>query len=610
MTVTNRPSLSSRALYLRILRQLRPYWKVIVLAFLATQLAAMTEPMFAWLMGPLINLNFSSQAAQHVPAFLQPLADWLPHSPAGQGVSPWLVPSLIVALFLFRAATTFFSEWAAAWLSNQLVLDLRQKMYERLLALPVSYYDTHPAGLILSRIANDVGAVTQAGISVLTVLLKDTLTIIGQLALMLYIDWRLTLICLILLPLAGFSIRKVGQRLRGLNRQQQQAFGDMMQVMEEGVHGQKVIKVFGGQRYEALRFFGRANRVRQLAVKQTVASSGNSALVQLLLSIALAVVVYYAGLRSAAGSMTAGDFMSFITAMLMLSQPVQRLSRTNESLQKGLAAAESVFGLIDEPVEVDVGQQSLVHAGGQLQFRQVCFRYPHADRDSLDAISLTVNAGETVALVGGSGSGKTTLASLLPRFHDAGAGDILLDGIPLAHLPLATLRQQIALVSQDVSLFNDTVAANIAYGCPDASEQRIREAAEAANALEFIEQLPLGMQTIIGDRGNRLSGGQKQRLAIARALLKDAPILILDEATSALDSESERKVQSALERLMQHRTTLVIAHRLSTIEAADRIVVMQQGRIVEVGPHMALLQRGGAYAALWRAQFQEGHHAT
>ncbi|WP_018152519.1 lipid A export permease/ATP-binding protein MsbA [Leeia oryzae] len=600
--------LGSLQLYGRLLGYIRPYWKVIVVAFVATQIAAVTEPLFAWLLGPLININFGAHSSKALPGALQYLADHLHLSSfASPGkVSPLLIPSLIVLLFLIRGISTFFSDFFATWLSNRLVTDLREKMFERVLTLPVAYYDEHPSGHLMSRISGDVTSVTGAGLSILTVVVKDSVTVIAQLGLMIYIDWRLTLITLAILPLTGFSIRAAGKRLRGLNRDQQHAMRELTQVLQESIQNQRVVKIFGGKDFELSRFQKAANRVRQLAVKQTAASSANSALVQFLIAVALAIVIYYASIRSAAGAMSAGDFMSFLTAMLMLSQPVQRLTRVNESLQKGLAAAESVFGLMDEKPESDIGTQTTENKSLSVRFENLSFQYNRAEKHALHQLNIEIKAGETVALVGSSGSGKTTLAQLLPRFYEPAAGCIYINNVPATQLSLSSLRAAIALVSQDVMLFNDTVAANIAYGMTrEVLREEIEAAAEAAYALDFIEALPEGFDTEIGERGTRLSGGQKQRLAVARALLKDAPILILDEATSALDTESERQVQKALERLMQNRTTLVIAHRLSTIERADRILVMSHGQIVEAGSHKELLAHDGAYARLWQMQFRE-----
>lgn len=598
---------SSIRLYLRLLGCIKPYWKVVVIAFLATQIAAITEPLFAWLLGPLININFGA-GSQQLPGILSKLGALFGDVKVGhlQTLSPIVIPLLLIAIFLLRGISTFISDYTATWLSNRLVTDLRVEMFNRVLRLPISYFDEHPSGYVMSRITSDVSSVTGAGLSVLTIVLKDSVTVIGQLALMLYIDWRLTLITLAALPLTGFSIRAAGKRLRGLNRFQQEAMRQLTQQLQESIQNIKLVKINNGQVNESSHFSLSANKVRQLAVKQTSASSANSAIVQLLIAVALAVVIYYASLRSAAGAMSAGDFMSFLTAMLMLSQPVQRLTRVNESLQKGLAAAESVFGLIDEVPESDEGRKCLASNPLNVTFDQVTFQYARADVPAIKSLSVQIDAGKTVAFVGSSGSGKSTLVQLLTRFYAVDRGTILINGLDLNEIQLSDLRQQIAFVSQDIMLFNDTIANNITYGLNRVvTLAELKSAAESANALSFIEQLPGGFDSMIGERGARLSGGQRQRIAIARAILKDAPLLILDEATSALDNESERLVQEALERLMRNRTTMVIAHRLSTIERADQICVMKDGQIVETGTHSDLISKQGDYFRLWQSQFKE-----
>ena len=384
--------------------------------------------------------------------------------------------------------------------------------------------------------------------------------------------------------------------------------GQMMQVLGEAVDGQRVVKVYGGQEFEQSRFMRAAHGLRRNLVKQVSASSMNTGVTQLIVSVALAVIIYSAGLRAAEGSFSAGDFMSYLTAMIMLFTPVKRITTVTQILQRGLAAAESVFTLLDSPEETNQGRQTLTRARGELRFEQVGFRYPQGEREALEHITLHIRPGETVALVGSSGSGKTTLANLVPRFYDPQSGRLTLDGIPLPELELGNLRQQVAMVNQDVVLFNGTLADNIAYARPSASREEIVEAARAANAMEFISTLPEGFDTLIGENGTRLSGGQRQRIAIARALLRDSPVLLLDEATSALDTESERHIQAAIDELCKARTSLVIAHRLSTIEKADEILVIDEGHIVERGNHQTLMDMHGTYAQLRAIQF--GNTAT
>lgn len=579
--------MKSYSLYLRLLRYLKPYKGILALSLLAMVISALTEPAFASLMKPLIDGNFVG-AAEH--------RDLLK------------VPLMIVGVFLLRGVTTFINEYSSSWVSQRLIFDLRKEMFAHMLTLPAGYYDRHASSELVSRIAYETPFVASAGFNIVTVTVKDGLTILGLLGLMFYTDWRLTLICTLVLPVFAISVRQVSKRMRRLSRNTQQAIRQVSQVIEETARSQRVVKIYGGQNYENQRFNQFANDQRTNEIKQISASSANSNFVQLAIAAALAVIIYYASVRASSGQLTAGDFMSFLTAMLMLFAPLKRLTGINNALQRGLAAAESIFGLIDELSEPNQGKTSKTKVQGDLVFNNVAFSYPSSERRALDGISLTIRAGETVALVGGSGGGKTTIANMIPRFYVPDSGEITLDGLNLNEYDLVNLRQHIALVSQDVVLFNDTIAANIAYGSSDkVTKEQIAEAARQAHAYDFIMEMPKGFDTEIGENGTRLSGGQKQRLAIARALLKDASILILDEATSALDNESEHKVQIALQNLTRERTTLVIAHRLSTIEQADRIVVLQRGQIVEEGNHETLLKLDGVYAQLHRNQFEEEH---
>lgn len=571
--------------YRRLLRYIQRYWKVLSLSLVSMCIAALTEAAFARLLKPLIDGGFVDKD----PATIR-----------------W-VPLAIIGVFLLRGVTSFINEYTASWLTGRLVQTLREEMFVKLLRLPVSFYDREQSGRLISRIASDVNQVTEAGFNVITVAVKDGVTTLGLLALLLYTDWQLTLICFVVMPAVTACMHFVGKRLRGLARENQLRMGQMVQVVSEAIDGRKVVKIYGGEQYEAERFHEAADALRRNQVKQSAASSANTGVTQLMIACALAAILYFAALRAQHGGFSAGDFMSFLTAMMLLFAPIKRITGISQALQRGLAAAETIFQFLDEPEEKQAGLPLAGKTRGQLELQQLSFSYPGSERPALKQISLTLNAGETVALVGSSGSGKTTLASLVPRFYEPDSGRLLLDGMPLADYALPALREQIALVSQDVVLFNGTVAANIAYGVLDkVGREQIVEAARAANALDFIEALPEGFDTEIGENGTRLSGGQRQRLAIARALLKNAPLLILDEATSALDTESERLVQAALDNLMKNRTTLVIAHRLSTIEQADRIVVMHQGEVIEVGTHQSLLAENGMYAKLHSMQFAEG----
>ncbi|MDR2709805.1 MAG: lipid A export permease/ATP-binding protein MsbA [Burkholderiales bacterium] len=579
---------NSWTLYKRLLGYLCGYWKVFALSLIAMAIAAATEPAFVSLMKPLVDGGLVGKDPQTM---------------------VW-VPLAIIGLFLLRGLSSFVNEYSTSWLSGHLVQRLRQEMFKLLLRLPVAYYENQSSGRMVSRVMNDVNQITEAGFNVITITVKDGLTVLGLFGLLLYTDWRLTLVCFLVFPAVAICIQYISRRLRGLSRENQKQMGQLTQVLGESIECQRVVKVYNGETYETGRFAEGAKAIRQNHVKQRVTSSVNTGVTQLIIACALSAVLYYAGVLARQDALTPGGFVTFVTAMVRVFAPIKRITNVSLSLQRGLAAAESVFAFLDEAPEPDHGTQVLNETRGALSFRNVTFRYARAERDALAGITLNIEPGETLALVGPSGGGKTTLVSLIPRFYIPQSGEILLDGAPLNEITLASLRSQIALVSQDVVLFNDSVAANIAYGHQGAGDRQVDrdavvEAARAANALDFIEAMPEGFDTLIGEKGVRLSGGQRQRLAIARALLKNAPILILDEATSALDTQSERLVQAALENLMKNRTTIVIAHRLSTIENADRIAVMENGRITELGAHRALLAQQGVYAKLHYLQFHE-----
>lgn len=586
-------SLSSRQLYFRLLSYVRPYWKMLALGLFLSSVAAAMEPILPAMMKPLLDNGFAPKDSGQ-------LADSLLHR------APWIAPLAVVGLMTARGLVTFCAGYAMSWVQIRLINDIRQQMFDHLVRLPMTFFEGTPSARTMTRLTNDVNnigsAVTTAGVT----LIRESLSIVGLLGWLLYLNWQLTLVTLSVAPFIAWVTKLVSKRLRGLSRAWLDGMGVMTQSLQEAILCQKVLKVFGGEEHESRRFARINDELRRNALRSAVASAAGSPMVHFFVSIALGIVVYMALLQSGQGETTVGSFVSFITGMLMLLAPLRALAGVNAPLQRGLAAAESVFLLLDTPQEDDPGQVDPGRVKGELVLREVSFSYPGSERPALSQVSFTVAPGQTVALVGSSGGGKSTLAALLPRFHRPDSGQILLDGIDLNDFRLLALRAQIAVVSQETLLFNDTVRANIAYGAnANASDAEIEAAASAANALNFIRELPDGFETVIGENGCRLSGGQRQRLAIARAILKDAPILILDEATSALDNESERLVQEALDNLMKRRTTLVIAHRLSTIEAADQIIVLGQGRVLECGDHRQLLAANGAYAQLHRLQSVE-----
>ena len=577
-------SQSSRQLYLRLLSHVRPHARVFALALAGMIAAAATEPLFPMLMKPLLDGGFA---------------------PGGQAALPPIAFALaIVGIFVLRGAFSFVGHYCMGWVADRVVLDLRAAMFARLVRFPTRVFDDQSSGALLSRVAYDVANVSAAATTVLTTVVRDSIVIAGMLAWLFYLNWKLTLVALVIAPLVALFVRVLSHRLRRMARASQHALGDVVHVLEETIECHRVVKVFGGQDYEASRFQRAIGSLRGYNMKQKVPEALITPVTHFLAASAMAVIVYVALQESLAARTTVGEFASFFTAMLMLFAPIKHLTQVNAALQRGLAAAESVFGMIDAPVEEDAGTVSLARARGEIAYEGVSFTYETRTEPALREVTLQVRPGETLALVGTSGSGKTTLVNLLPRFYSPDAGRITLDGHDIQTLTLESLRGNIALVSQDVVLFNDSIYANIAYGrLAGTSEREVIAAAEAAHAMDFIRATPAGLDTLIGENGLRLSGGQRQRLAIARALLKNAPVLILDEATSALDSASERQVQAALDALMRGRTTIVIAHRLSTVERADRIAVLAGGRIVESGRHAELLARGGVYARLHRIQF-------
>ncbi|HUL68186.1 MAG TPA: lipid A export permease/ATP-binding protein MsbA [Burkholderiaceae bacterium] len=569
-------------IFRRLLRQVFAHRFHLVIAVLAMAVAAGTEYLIARLTGQFVDRGIIERQ---------------------QAAGMWL-PFAFVGVFLVRGAAGFASTFLLNRISQAVLVDLRTAMFDKLLTWPQKAFEDTPSGLVISKFINEASNALNLAAEVMTTAVRDSLTVVVLLGVLLYYNWQLTLVTLVVAPLIALALRAFSARLRRLSLANQAMLGELTRAVQEGHEASRVIKVYGGQQQEHEHFERINGKLRRFALKMQVAWSAATPVTQVIASIGLAFVFGVALWQARAQQLSAGNFVTFLTAALMLLGPLRHLAGLNGPLARMLAGGESVFALIDSLSEQETGTREIVRAVGNVRFRDVGFAYPGAATAALASVNLDVRAGELIALVGPSGAGKTTLINLIPRFIDPTAGMIELDGIPIRELKRASLRRQIALVSQDVVLFDDTIAANIAYGeSRDASMEAIRNAADAAYLLSFIEGLPEGFSTQIGENAVKLSGGQRQRLSIARALLKNAPVLLLDEATSALDSESERFIQQSLDRLMRNRTTFVVAHRLSTIERADRIVVLEGGRIVEVGPHSELLARGGLYSHLHSIQY-------
>jgi subfamily B ATP-binding cassette protein MsbA len=578
----NKDSQQAVETYKRLLRYVVPYRKQFAIAIIGMVGYALTDTAFAALMKPMLDGSFVEQDQTAI----------------------LMVPLLILGIFLVRGVAGFASTYYIAWIGWRLIKQLRAEIFSKYLTLPTAFYDQASSGELISRITFNSQMVANAASNSLTVMVRDSLTAIGLFALMFYHSWQLSLTFLIIGPIIGIIVARVSRRFRAISRSIQGSMGDVSHVIQEAVEGARVIKIFGGHEEEIAQFEIANESNRAFNMKETVVKALNEPIVQLLVAIALAIIVYIASSGEVADRISVGSFMSFITAMLLLFAPLKRMTTLNSQIQKGIAAGESLFAILDMESERDHGSKTLESTIRQIEYRNVHLKYQEDKPAVLSDINLTISNGETVAFVGESGSGKTSLVNLLPRLYELESGQVLINDYSVEGYTLQSLRSRIATVSQDVMLFNDTIASNIAYGSRDSiDEDTLHSACRAAHAHEFITLLPEGYQTMVGENGVMLSGGQRQRVAIARALLKNAPILILDEATSALDTESERKVQQGLDTLMQGRTTLVIAHRLSTIEKADRIVVMDRGRIVEVGTHAQLLSKKAHYFKLHQLQF-------
>jgi len=576
--------MTSTRLYGRLLSYAKPYWPGFALAALAMLVTAATETAFPALLKPLLDNGFAGASSFQV----------------------WWVPTAVLMIFLLRGTSTFLSVYAMNWIANSVLRDLRQAMFNKLLTLPASAFDARSSGQLISRVIAEVNGVTSAATNVVNTLVRDSLILIGLLGWLFWLNWKLTLIVMLLLPfLAGLTLA-FSKRMRRVSRDALKATAEMTRSVEEAIFGNRVIKVFQGDQFESGRFKKVNAEFRGQSMRLAIAQALQTPISQLIAAIGVAVVLTIALLQSRAGEATVGDFISFVTAMLMMFGPLRHLADVNAQLQRGLASAEAVFELIDEKSERDTGSRTVDRVRGEIAFEGVSLAYPSSDRQVLQEVSVVIRPGETVALVGPSGGGKTSFINLLPRLYEPTAGCVRIDGIAVTDLSLASLRAQIALVSQDVVLFNDSIRSNIIYGASESAEADLNAAIAAADLSDFVASLPEGVETVIGDRGVRLSGGQRQRIAIARAVLKNAPILLLDEATSALDTKAEASVKAAIDRLRQGRTTLVVAHRLSTIVDASRIIVIKDGQIVEQGSHGELLQQGGVYASLYARASESG----
>ncbi|MCP5091665.1 MAG: lipid A export permease/ATP-binding protein MsbA [Gammaproteobacteria bacterium] len=571
-----------RAIYGRLWHYVTPHKLIGFVAVIGMAMTAVVEAGLVALLAPLTDEALVAKQLETV--------SWIPYA--------------FIVIFVLRGIAGFATEASLGWIGRQVISDLRRQVFGKFLTLPTKFFDAQVAGPLLSRMTYNVEMVAESVTSVVTIAVRDVLTVIAAFCVMIYYSPTLTVFVVILFPIIALLIRLLGIAFRRYSDRIQASVGEVTQVTDEIIRGNQVVKAFGGYDYERARIDEVDGQNRMQNLKLIRARSLGVAVTQVVFGFGIALVVYFAARESLKDALTAGQFIAFFSAMMLMLQPVRRITNVNATLQRGVAGADSLFAIIDEKDEEDFGTVEFDRVRGDVRFDNVSFSYGGANQPVLKDIDFDLQAGKTLAIVGNSGSGKSTLASLLPRFYDIDSGDILIDGVSIRDLTLASLRHNISLVTQDVVLFNDTIANNLGYGqIEPRSHDELLSAAEAAHVLEFANELPDGLDTVVGDRGVLLSGGQRQRIAIGRALLKNAPILILDEATSSLDSQSERRIQDALDVLMTDRTTLVIAHRLSTVENADRIIVIDGGRIVESGTHSELIARAGHYAALYRMQF-------
>jgi subfamily B ATP-binding cassette protein MsbA len=577
--------MSSLDRFIRLVRYLKPYRLRLGAAFVCSGLVAAFSGAYAWLVKPVLDEIFINKNESLLLA----------------------LPLALFAVSVLKSAFSYGQNYLMNFVGNQVITDIRQELFGKMIRLPVKYHDANTSGRLVSRVVNDVTLMANAIAGMLKDVFQQGLTFLAMLGVIFYQNWRLGSLSVIVIPLAVMTMMRMGKRLRALATSGQERMGDMASTLQETLAGIRMVKAYGREEAEAERFKESNKAFLTTTMKAIQVSSLGSSHMEVIGVVGVAAIIWYGGSLVIHGDMTPGAFFSFLTAMFMAYAPIRRLSGSNNTIQQALAAAERVFGVIDLETEqqTEGGRAVMPPIRQSVTYQDVTFLYEGQAIPALTDIDLVIQAGEMVAIVGSSGSGKTTLANLLPRFYDPTAGRVLIDGVDIQSFTLASLRAQIGIVSQDVVLFDDTVLNNIAFGKPHATEAEIVQAAKLAYAHEFVERLPQGYQTMVGEKGVKLSGGERQRLAIARAILRDPPLLILDEATSALDTESERVVQLALSNLMEHRTTLVIAHRLSTIQRADRIVVLHRGAIVEIGTHDELLIQGGHYKRLHALQFQD-----